>query len=94
MKDDQDAAPGTTPTNEPISRTVMTTTILHPTGLDPADMSHLDLAAHLAGDFLSERTSVETTSITDEAVDAAVADLGGSEGYFRVPEPEARRVRG
>jgi hypothetical protein len=77
-------SPDETPTaNEPVSLTTMTLVMVHPSGLQPAEMNYHDLAAHLTGDFVAARTSTRTDEIADDQVDAEIEALGGAPGYFR-----------
>lgn len=80
--------------NEPVSRTTMTLVMLHPSGLDPANMNPHDLAAHLTGDFVSARTESRTDPVADEDVDAEIEALGGAPGYFRHQEMVMEQRRG
>jgi hypothetical protein len=69
--------------NEPVSKTVMTLTMVHPTSLDPQRMDVIDIANHMtAGEFVGTKTLVETNPVADEKVDAEVTALGGNAGFF------------
>lgn len=69
--------------NIEVSRTTITYSMLHPTALDPASMSDVDIANHMsAGEFLGERTGVETVPVAPEDVDAEVERRGAASGFF------------
>lgn len=69
--------------NEPVSKTVMTLTMVHPTSLDPQGMDVIDIANHMTmGEFVGTKTRVETTAVEDAQVDAEVTALGGNPGFF------------
>ncbi len=81
--------------NEPVTRTVLSIAILHPSDMDPSEMTHAEMAGYTEMGQLVARTSVESsTEIGDEAVDAELVALGAQPGHFARPEPNNNRRTG
>lgn len=79
------------PHNEPVAKTIMTLTMLHPASMEPASMSQIDIANHLAGgEFLGVRNAIETTMVADEDVDGEVEAMGGAPGLYAAKGPFIR----
>lgn len=68
---------------EPVSKTAVTYTMVHPASLDPAKMDVEDIAYHLRdGEFVGARTSIETNPIADSDVAAELVALGSPTNMF------------
>lgn len=77
------------PKNRSVSKTVLTVTMLHPAELDPAKMSNDDIAYHLGdGEFVGERTAIETNPVADEDVLAELQALGNDGTFFELEAVE------
>ncbi len=69
--------------NQDVSTTTITYSVMHPTSLDPAKMSDIDIANHMtSGEFLGTRVSMETEALDPGKVDAEVEARGGMKGFF------------
>ena len=74
--------------NQPVAKTVLTLTMLHPVALDPSQMSEADIAYHLGeGEFVGVRTSIVTVPIADEDVPTELHRLGGEPSFFEASKP-------
>lgn len=74
--------------NEPVSKTTMTLTMVHPASMDPSTMTDADVINQIAyGEFVGARTTIETVEVDDRTVDAEVEALGGVPGTFREKGP-------
>lgn len=77
-------APAAAPHNHEVAKTVITYTMIHSTSLNPALMSPEHLAHHLmAGEFVGERTAIETRVLSDEEVVSELQTLGNDGNAFR-----------
>jgi len=73
--------------NEPVTRTVLSIEILHPSDLDPSGMTHAEMAGYTEMGQLVAKTSVESSiEIGDDAVDGELVALGALPGHFARPE--------
>lgn len=80
--------PQTTPKNQSVVITKITYTMIHSQLLDPLKMKPTDVAYHLTdGEFVGARTAIETVPIPDEEVDLQLIKVGGSPGWFNIPDP-------
>lgn len=75
--------PDKTNKNQPVAKTVMTLTMIHPESFDPSKMSATDVAYHIDhGEFVGVQTSSQTTDIADEDVASELKLLGNDGTYF------------
>lgn len=83
------------PKYEPVAKTTMTLTMIHPVDLNPVDMTTEGVAYHLNdGEFLGARTSCETTPLNDEDVEGEIEKLGGNTDCFLLtPEVDLETAR-
>lgn len=79
--------------NEAVTRTVLNIEILHPTDIDPAGMTHAEMAGYTDMGQLVTRTTVkESREIDDDAIDAELEAIGAQPGHFALPQKNERRT--
>lgn len=78
------------PRHQPVAKTSVTYTMIHPQGLDPSKMDPEDIAYHLGdGEFVGARTAVETAPIEDANVAAELEAVGGNPDWFEAENEDA-----
>lgn len=80
--------------NEHVSRTVLVVEILHPSDMDPTDMSQAEISGYTDMGQLVTKTSVRSSEdLADTQVDEALVEIGGQAGHFaRVDAVRERRA--